>query len=891
MGTTWTQPSFDDASWASGPTGLGFANTVNGFATTLYRGNIGLGSVENAETVIDTTADQISTTNQTESVLNFMDTGGGGHFYATAAAPDNIADNAFPGMTIGEGLSNIVLQATGTLQVSAAQAGYYTFGVNSDDGFMLSLSGANFSNGAGYTTCGGTTLEYDGGRGASDTLGTTYLAAGSYPLSLVYFQGGGGDSMEFYAAKESSSAGATSFDANSILVGNTTATTASGGTSTTTTPLVVTSPPFSGTSSSGEFSAAVATNVKPAVEAAIAAAGGTSLYTRIDFNAANYAALSTLMLKMQYDDGYVAYLNGVKVASANAPASPTWNSPANEEQTSDVQATTYEDIDLSSFLNSATTGHLAAAGNVLAIQVLMSSPTDGDMLVVPELAQVTSVLGGQHVFATPTPGAANTLGDAAPDITFSTTHGFFYASFDVALTSNVPGSIYYTTDNSAPAVQALASITYSGTTATATTQGPVDFQSGNNVQISNATPAVYDGTFAITVTGTNTFTYTLPSTPSANANGTAITATEGRLYSGPVLISTTTDLQAVIIAGGNVGAIQCETYIFPAAVINQPAAPPGFPTTWNGTINGESTAADYAMSSVPGYTPAQVESALTSLPTFSLVTTNANLFSTTGMYSNSLNKLLESPASLEFFNTLAGYPNAGTTDFSSLIGLSLNGGYGRYPQFLKHGFQIAFDQPDGASAMEPIFGDGYMADNLIFRQGFNDSWSGGGTSAQYIVDQWTRNTLTALGDKNSAGIWVQLYVNGLYWGLYNVCEHIDPKYAAYFYGGNAADYDVYHDGSSFDVKGSMTGWNDLFNVARYGNVAGTGTASITTLANPTAYALMATYLNLPDFCDYIITNYYGSNWDWDWHNFSALYDTAADTGFIFQDWDGEGMIR
>ena len=31
---------------------------------------------------------------------------------------------------------------------------------------------------------------------------------------------------------------------------------------------------------------------------------------------------------MRYDDGFVAYLNGVKVASANAPAKPQWDSQA-----------------------------------------------------------------------------------------------------------------------------------------------------------------------------------------------------------------------------------------------------------------------------------------------------------------------------------------------------------------------------------------------------------------------------------------------------------------------------------------------------------------------------------------------------------------------------------
>ncbi len=178
------------------------------------------------------------------------------------------------------------------------------------------------------------------------------------------------------------------------------------------------------------------------------------------------------------------------------------------------------------------------------------------------------------------------------------------------------------------------------------------------------------------------------------------------------------------------------------------------------------------------------------------------------------------------------------------------------------------------------------------RHGFNDGWAWGGANSQYIIDQWTRDALTATGTQNTPGIWVQLFVNGLYWGLYNACGHIDNNYAAYFFGGQPADYNVIHSGSSFNVvAGNANAWYAMFNVARYGNVAGTGTMSATTLANPAAYALMAQYLNLPDFCDYIIVNYYGTNWDWDWHNFSWVYNTTTTTGSVFQDWDGEGMLQ
>ena len=212
---------------------------------------------------------------------------------------------------------------------------------------------------------------------------------------------------------------------------------------------------------------------------------------------------------------------------------------------------------------------------------------------------------------------------------------------------------------------------------------------------------------------------------------------------------------------------------------------------------------------------------------------------------------------------------------------------------MKHGLQIGFGNDDGPSFMNyDIFGDGYLPDGLVLRQGFNDGWSGGGGGTQFIRDQWIRNVLTALGTQNSPGVWSQLYVNGLYWGVYNICAHVDQDYAAHFFGGKASNYDTMKDGSQgIDLTGgNLTAWYQMFDLARYGNINGTGTASLTALTNPTAYALMATYLNLPSFCDYIIANYWGGNWDWDWHNFIYVYNTASTTGAYFQDWDGEGVL-
>jgi len=64
---------------------------------------------------------------------------------------------------------------------------------------------------------------------------------------------------------------------------------------------------------------------------------------------------------------------------------------------------------------------------------------------------------------------------------------------------------------------AIASITFSGATATLTTIFPHGLSTGNNVTISGAAPATYNATSNITVTSATTFTYTMGGTPATNA--------------------------------------------------------------------------------------------------------------------------------------------------------------------------------------------------------------------------------------------------------------------------------------------------------------------------------------------------------------------------------------
>ncbi len=128
------------------------------------------------------------------------------------------------------------------------------------------------------------------------------------------------------------------------------------------------------------------------------------VYVRVPFELERGESVFSLTLRMRYDDGYVAYLNGVPVAARNAPAEPRWDSAATASHV-DSQAVVYEDVDLSAFLGTLRTGR-----NVLAIQGLNSASNSNDFLIDPQLvAGLPAALAdttGRH-FETPTPGAPN----------------------------------------------------------------------------------------------------------------------------------------------------------------------------------------------------------------------------------------------------------------------------------------------------------------------------------------------------------------------------------------------------------------------------------------------------------------------------------------------------
>ena len=174
--------------------------------------------------------------------------------------------------------------------------------------------------------------------------------------------------------------------------------------------------------------------------------GANSVYVRIPFMV-NDAEAVLGTLRMKYDDGFVAYLNGTPIAWSNAPANPAYDSEATEFRPKEAA------IEDALFDVSAYSDLLQVGENVLSIHLLdaVTSPSQ-DLLLVPELTIASGEIavgapsGG---LIAPTPGLPNTQRVASP-VAFSRVGGAFASAFQLTLSVLAGETIRYTTDGSGP---------------------------------------------------------------------------------------------------------------------------------------------------------------------------------------------------------------------------------------------------------------------------------------------------------------------------------------------------------------------------------------------------------------------------------------------------------
>ena len=289
LGTTWTGIGFNDNSWTLGTNAIGYEQSVPGFTVHDAHSTGTISSIAASESLLNGNG-VASETTVIAPVVNFMDPGGGG-------GTGNYGNpTLFPNDQPGDD-NDFAIRATGTVIIPSA--GTWTFGTNSDDGLRLRIDGQ-------------TVIDDDSLHAPDNRFGQANLTAGPHALELVFFERGGGAEVELFAAAGSySTFNVSAFD----LIGDV----ASGG-------LVVETVPGSIQTSSG-YGGVIQTDV---LDAMYDVAPG--VYVRIPFGQVDPGQLQSLTLRMRYDDGYVAYLNGVEVARRNAPSPASYNSTATSDR-------------------------------------------------------------------------------------------------------------------------------------------------------------------------------------------------------------------------------------------------------------------------------------------------------------------------------------------------------------------------------------------------------------------------------------------------------------------------------------------------------------------------------------------------------------------------------
>ncbi len=160
----------------------------NGFLVTSYQSNTSIDNVDDAESCItDTLQWSRDPIYESHSMINFYD-------YLSLDMLSRVHfenPSLFPGQTSkGEDLDNFVLLIEGKIFIP--EAGVWSFGVFSDDGFKLNITGDNFD-------CSSIWLEP---RSMDDTIASfNFPSKGVYNVRLLYFEQAIDACLEFYAAQ------------------------------------------------------------------------------------------------------------------------------------------------------------------------------------------------------------------------------------------------------------------------------------------------------------------------------------------------------------------------------------------------------------------------------------------------------------------------------------------------------------------------------------------------------------------------------------------------------------------------------------------------------------------------------------------------------------------
>ncbi|HXC50849.1 MAG TPA: lamin tail domain-containing protein [Candidatus Limnocylindrales bacterium] len=378
----------------------------------------------------------------------------------------------------------------------------------------------------------------------------------------------------------------------------------------------------------------------------------------------------------------------------------------------------------------------------------------------------------------------------------------------------------------------------------------------------------YDAPIAVTIS-----TATPGATINYTTDGSDPTPTHGTPYTAPISVTTNAMIRAMAFGPGlDPTPSVTHTYIYLNDILTQTIAdqPPEY------LFAGADYDMDPDVVNDPRYA-SEIIGDLKAIPALSIVTDVDHLFGPqNGIYNHRLGTGVEweRPTSVEMIR------DDGAAGFQINCGIRIQGGVSRLSDMGKYSLRLLFKSIYGPSKLVyPFFPDSPVDsfDTITLTATHGNSWPAGFSRAEYIRDTWLKDTQLAMGQASAHTTYVQLFINGRYWGMYRPTERPSGPFLASYFGGVEEDYDALNAGKVID--GDRNSWDTLQDLAA---------GPVETLAG---YDAVRQYLDVDNFSDYMISNIYAANYDWPEKNWYAGRKREAGAGFRFFNWDGEDTFN
>ncbi len=355
--------------------------------------------------------------------------------------------------------------------------------------------------------------------------------------------------------------------------------------------------------------------------------------------------------------------------------------------------------------------------------------------------------------------------------------------------------------------------------------------------------------------------YTLDGTEPSLTNGTIVPAANpGATPVAVVQISTTTTLRAAAFKENYYPSdIDTHTYIFLDDVI-------------------ASSVMNTGITQDPRYAP-HMRQALTDLPTISIVTPTDRMQQVIQAMNYPEWTYDEFPISIEWLMPDSSF------DFQEDAGASRFGGHWYETHaggpFEKWSFRIFFRKQYGAAKLKAPLFEGFdhgippteTFDQLDLRSGSHDMYQRG----FYMSSPLTADTMLEMGNVNPHSRFVHLYINGTYWGQYNLHERWNADMVSQYVGGEKEDYE------SIKTKINQGGWGDMGEP-----YDGDGSVWDNALTMRNSYEQIKTWVDIQSYVDFMLMWMFGNSEE----EYRCVGSkTAAGQPFLFWLNDPDGFTR